>query len=184
MRDRRADCHFSGLAKSLINECLFRKDPKQSHSRNRLDFPLKDFTRDLFIVLCLLFSSRSPKIKLFPTKSGFGFLSLGQASGCFVLLQLHTQNVCVFYVLTAMPLNPISISAYQEHFRSYIGLNSCSGSPSKIISFYSTACCLGGVDFWESWIMFSQDFHSQPPCTPDHGKFKQSVQHTFILQTQ
>lgn len=32
--DRAADCHCYGLAKSqlLINECLFRKDPKQSHS--------------------------------------------------------------------------------------------------------------------------------------------------------
>lgn len=58
-----------------------------------------------------------------------------------------------------MPLNPISISAYQQHFHSQRGSNTCS----KIVSIHSTACCLGGLHFWESCIMFSQHFHSQPP---------------------
>lgn len=58
------------------------------------------------MVLCLLFSSRSPKIKLFPTESSWVFLPLGKlqdVSFCY--------SCSVFYVLIAMPLNPSSISA-------------------------------------------------------------------------
>lgn len=68
--DRVADCHFYCLAKSqiLINGCLFRKDPKQNRSWNRLNFPLKDFMQDLFIALCLLFLVEDSKIQLLLTK--------------------------------------------------------------------------------------------------------------------
>lgn len=131
---------------------------------------------DLFIVLGLLFSSRSPKIKLFPTKSRFGWFSFPWAS--FRIFCFDTAAMCVFVCVNSnaiesrlhfcLPGTFPQLHRFKQLFWSTIQNPVYPFSRKK-----RAACCLGGLVFWESWIMFSQNFHSQLPCIHGKGNLKE-----------